>query len=713
VGKQDVSVRLFYGGVWNVVPAYTDNPIRITRGRAEGSEPVPTTATLSLAGFHNPKSPLSPLYGLAGQNTPARIFVDGAIRIYGEVSSWEPHRTVDYNEATGRGKAWTDITISGILRRLGQGTDPVQSAHTRKITLAGTALGHWALEDAERSTAAQSSVAGVAPASPVTVARFTTGDGVDIPPGGAPKFGVGVGPAGSDKLVDVTTGGTLEGIVPLGGTGWTVEFVFRMVPGAADGSTSVDIFRWYETGKYAEFIVNVTQAGVTVFHEDPITGDDGSADAAFDVYDGTPHHFRYTTSQSGGNYLSRLYIDGNLMATADNFGSAMSGTIGQVNRWTLNPLSAISDEMPAAFGQVVVWPSDTPPSGLVDAAFGHNTEIVADRFFRLCQEEDIPNSLIGTDTDTQAMGPQPRVPFVELLAEMERTDDGILIEPRTGYGLYFRTGRDLYNQDPALVLDYAANEVAPPLALVLDDLSSRNDVTVKRRDGGEARAVLETGRLSVEDPPDGIGRYKTKVDVNTATVDVLPDHAWWHLSKGTVEGARYSSVTVDLVAKPGLTSDIEGLDLGDIIAIDNLPADEATGRVRLMVTGYTEVIGSHRRVITFDTIPADPYTIGVWTGDSPTNGEARWGANDTFLAEDLTTVETAADVDAGTDTWITTATHPTRFPLDVTIGGLVYSCTAITGTHPNLTLTLVRLASDKTHTTGDQVWITDTFRWGI
>lgn len=710
VAKQDVTIELYYGGMWNTVEAYVRDPVRITRGHPEGAEPTPATATLTLKGFINPQSPLSPLYGLAGQNTPIRIPVDTSTRFYGEVSSWKPERTLDHNPATGMGDAWTAITASGILRRLGQGADPVRSAHYRAITQAGTALGHWSLEDPERSTVAQSSVVGVDPASPVTEARYTTADGTDIPPGGAPKFGVGIGPAGSAKLVDVTAGGTLEGLVPAGGTGWTVEFVFRMLPGAADGSTSVDIFRWYETGKYGEFIVNVTQAGVTVFHEDPISGDDGSADAAFNVYDGTSHHFRYTTSQSGGNYLSRLYIDGNLMATADNFGSAMAGTIGQVNRWTLNPLEARGDEMPAAFGQVVVWPSATPPTGLVEAAFGHQAEAAGVRFGRLCDEEDIPYTIVGTDTDTQPMGVQPRETLPDLFADLERTDDAILFEPRDAYGLALRTGRDRYNQDPVLVLDYAANEVAPPLQLVLDDLSTRNDVTVNRRDGGEAQAVLETGPLSVLEPPDGIGRYATKVDVNTATVDVLPDHAWWHLSKGTTNGVRYARVVVDLDAKPALVADVEAVDIGDVIALDNLPADEATGRVRLLVLLINEVIGSHRRVVTFDCIPATPYDIGVWGSDAK---GSRFGARTTFLAEDLTSVETAVDVDTGTDTWIKTSSHPTRFPLDVTIGGLVYSCTAITGTHPNLTLTIVRLATDKTHTTGDQVTVTDTGRYGL
>lgn len=708
--KQDLTVELFYNSAWNAIPAYVSTPVRITRERPAGSEPTPFTARVTLEGIWNPKNPLSPLYGLAGQNTPIRFTLDTDTRFYGEVASWAPRRSLNYDAATGRGKAETEVTANGILRRLGQGADPLHSALYRAVTLDGTALGHWPMEDPARSTQARNTVEGGAPASPVTEVRYTTADGTDIPPGGSPDFAAGLGPAGTDNLVDMTSGGTLEALVPAGGTGWTMEFVFRFPLGTADGSTSLDIFEWNESGTYDRFTVNVTEAGITVWHE--IDGSiEGGADATFAVFDGVAHHFRYTTSQSGGNYQSRLYIDGNLMDTADNFGSAMTGTIGRVTSWTLNPLEARGDTMPTAFGHVTVWPSATVPVDTVEAAFGWVGELAAVRAFRLCTEEGISLTIVGDIGETQAMGPQLVETLPKLFAEIERTDGGLLYEPRDDYGLVYRTGRDMYNQTPALELDWSTGHVAPPLLPVLDDLESRNDVTVTSSTGGTARAVLETGPLSVQAPPDGIGRYTTHIDVNPADDGgQLTDLAWWYLHKGTIDGIRYARVTVDLVASPSRITQASAVDIGDIIVINNLPADESPTPVQLQVLGYTEVIESHRRVITYICVPVSAQDIGVWGSDSQ---GSRYGASNTVLAEDLTDVETAADVTATGEVWATTASHPSVFPFDVTIGGLVYSCTAITGATPNYTLTLVRLATDKAHSTGDAVTVTDTGRYGL
>jgi hypothetical protein len=197
---------------------------------------------------------------------------------------------------------------------------------------------------------------------------------------------------------------------------------------------------------------------------------------------------------------------------------------------------------------------------------------------------------------------------------------------------------------------------------------------------------------------------------------VQPHHARWHLHKGTIDEVRYATVTVDLDASPGLVTDATAVDIGDVITIANLPEDDGVDLARLTVLGYTETVGSHRRILTFTCVPASTYDVGVWGSDA---AGSRWGARTTVLAEDLTDVETAADVNTGTDVWATTASHPTLFPagggagIGVTIGGLDYTCTAITGVHPNLTMTLVRLADDKTHSTGDAVTVTDTGRYGI
>lgn len=720
MAKQDAVVELFYAGTWNTMPVYTRDSIRITRQRPEGTEPTPATAALTLQGFHNPLSPLSPLFGLAGQNTPVRITLDSDVRFYGEVSSWEPRRTVDHNPATGKGDAWTSITAAGILRRLGQGTDPLGSAMVRSMS--GVTendyepLDYWPAQDGQDATL-------IGAYTPGTLPAVISGDVV-------PAFYAGA--TGSDAVPVINAGGSISGefsptTLVASGTGDTIAQIQFMAtipatmsadanfmdivvpPGTGDNiaflrilwvdATSMLTLRWYNTldvpVSWAELDFSAGDLydtpllfAISLFTD--VVGTPGKVNVGFSAWSpqtvGFPVAFDFDTWTAAAVPVPQTW---EASATAVNAG------------WALGHFALYTD--PA----VILGSNVSDNARAIDGFAG---EQVHERLTRLCREKGIPLTVDGTESQTQ--GPQYSDTLTALFAEGERTDDGSLFEPRDSYGLVYRCGRERINRDVALVLDYAAQEIGGELAPVLDDLVSRNDVTVSRRNGGSARAVLESGRLSVQEPPDGIGRYTTRVDVNTETDDILPHHAGWHLSKGTVEGVRYIRVTVDLDAKPALVGDAGAVDVGDIIALDNLPADEATGRVLLMVTGYTETIGSHRRLITFDCTPAKAYDVAVY-GTDPGGIVSRYGARSTVLAEDLTPTETAVDVNSGGEPWAKTSTHSAAFPFNVNIGGLTYSCTAITGTNPNYTLTIVRLPVDKAHSTGDAVTVTDTGRYGL
>lgn len=688
MAKQNLTAELFYSGSWHTVPAYVRNPVSISRERPTGSEPTPFTGSVTLQGIHNPKNPFSTLYGLAGQNTPIRFKLSSDTRFYGEVASWEPGRSIKYDAATGKGDAWTDVTATGILRRLGQGADPLRSAHTRAIIDSTTApLAHWPLEDPERSTVGASTVAGVAPMRPRTEVRSTLPSGADIPPGGVPVFASGLGPAGSSRLASIENGGSLVGRIPASATTtWTIEWVMTLPVGQTSGAVMA---AWEAPGTYTHFIAESLADGkVGVVHYTDAgwasASASGTAYTTRSYFDGIGHHYAYTVAQNGGNYRARLYVDGTLAATSDNFGAAMAGTVGGTPTVAeLNPFDTITGDGATAIGQIVVWASEGAPIDTVTPAFGHVGEMAHERIVRLCAQEGIPVTIEGATS--QLMGPQPLETLMAIFAEVERTDDGLLFEPRGSYGLVYRCGRERYNRPVALALDFAAYEVAPPLVPVLDDLASRNDVTVKRRDGGSARAVLETGPLSVQEPPDGIGRYTTSVDVNTYTDDVLPHHAYWHLSKGTIDGVRYARVTVDLDASPGLATDAAAVDIGDVITIDNLPEDEHPGLARLTVLGYTETIGSHRRIITYLCIPAATFDVGVY---GPNAAQSRYDSATSALIVTVDDNDTAWKmVEASGTGWVTTATHPTRFAaggadMRIDVGGLTYSCTAISATTP-------------------------------
>jgi hypothetical protein len=272
------------------------------------------------------------------------------------------------------------------------------------------------------------------------------------------------------------------------------------------------------------------------------------------------------------------------------------------------------------------------------------------------------------------MGSQLPDTFPELLATAERTDGGMLYEARGFPGLAYRTRESRYNPTAALELDVTGRGIAPMLSTTVDDQQVRNDVTVKRTDGSSARAVRETGALSVETA----GRRETQVEINASSDLLLSDHASWRLRLGTAEEQRYPRVTVDLDARPDLAHAAGLLDVGGMVTIDNLAAD----LVQQIVSGYTEVIGSHRRLITLNCLPAGTWIVG-------TLDDAALGRLDSDASQ-LT-----AAITASATSWQVSITDgplwtvdPTEFPLDIVINGEVIRLSAISGTSSPQTFTV-------------------------
>jgi hypothetical protein len=537
----------------------------------------------------------------------------------GEIKTFKPDRTLGHRPLTpdpNRHNATMTITAYGLTNRIACATDPIRSALYRATMRATTPpTEFWPLEDADGSVAAVSALGGN-PMRPVTTVRYTLPDGTALPPGGAPKFAADNGVPGTDKLVTLTSGGTLRGYPPaIAAGGYAIDFVFRCNPGAADGTTSTDIAAWYETGTYRHFRVNLTKNALTVFHanaaDDATLASTGSAVASFAVYDGTAHHVRYTVAQNGGSYLARLYIDGNLKATADNFTPGMTGTVGRPNLIDLNPIEDRGDYMPAAIGGVTVWATATPPD-TVAAAFGTPGERCAARLKRFGIEEGWKVNIRSGYDATMPMGPQSTAALPNQLAEIERTEDGLVVDQRGAIGLQLRTRTSQYNQSPRLQLSYIDGTIQM-IEQKLDDVATANDVTVRNYDGTEARAVLASGPLSVDPNPPGVGRLPAGVDVNmqvNGTGPALADVAEWWLGKGTVNRARYPQITVDVWASPQLRAAASAVDAGDRITLQNLEWD----LIDLRVIGVQESKQGPRQHITFLCEPYQPFLTGVYDG---------------------------------------------------------------------------------------------------
>jgi hypothetical protein len=718
-----VGVELFYGGSWVDVAAlndvYEDTPIVIKRGQSdEGSAFRPCSITCSLANDddrYRTSNPLSPLYGVAGRNTPIRVKVGGTIRGTAEASSWAPDQTQDFRQTPRRGKAWVDVAGGGLLQRIGQWTQPLRSALYRYVDKSGvTPAEWWPMEDVDGSVVAMNAAGGPS-LTPVTAVRYTLPDGSVLPPGGAPKFADGAGIGGSDNLPSFQGGGTLAALVRTTTfNGYAIDWVMQFAAGTDDGgTTSADVLRWRESGTYVMFTVNVVKSHVTVFHANAADAatltSTGSADAALDVYDGTPHHFRYQVRQNGGSYKAELYIDSALYATADNFVPGMTGTVGVPTSIEWNPGEQRGDYMPTAAGHLIVWASgqngDQP--AVFFALNGYAGERAASRFARLIDEELGSNNYYVSAgfADSMPMGPQRVDSLPNLLKEIVSTEDGLLYDYVSELRLFLLCRVDRYNQTPALTLTPTDLTALPKE--VTDDLGTHNVVTASQREGGDATARDDTGALGTLSPPDGVGEYKQTVDVNLDDPDTdLPQVANWWMRKGTVDLPRFPQLTIDLGAIPSLVSAVEAVAVGSVITITGFR--EYT--IRLHVLGWTETIGTHTRTITFTCAPDQQFVVGVYDSTS-----SRYDLRSSTLNADKDSTTTSMTFKQTSDeTWSTTST-----PYDVMLGGeriTVTSMGARSGTGPWLQAATVTRSVNgvvKAQTAGSEVHIATPGRWAL
>lgn len=637
---------------------------------AAGGEPRDWQLTavdtrLTAAGYVGVRS------GVAGSNTntlPVEFRYDN-VRVIDrracmEVSSWPPR----WNPAGT--DTWVPVQAAGILRRLNQGAKPLDSALYRYLpTTAPTA--YWPLEDPAGSLQARSAVPGVEPMVPFEYSRFTApGTGAPVPAAGLPVFGSGQGIPGSQPVVDLAQGGTLQASLPYAQfNGWRIEWVMR-APRDKSSNTVVPI-RWGTDGSWG-FEVQLDSSGVRVgmyAGNNWLGGSVGRAfSSGFEVFDGLAHHYRVEAAQSGSLAVIRLYIDAvHIMQFLLNDNSVPVGAPNSITRVILNPLEIrqgdpAAESMPV-LGHVAVW---NPPGAATDtttAMRGHAGESAANRIARLCAEQGVP-VLVSRGSDASApMGPQRPATFLDLIEECVDADGGILGEAIEQLALTYRCLSALYNQTPVTV---PYDHLAPPLEPTDDDDHVRNDVTASRPDGATARAVLTTGPLSTLPPPTGVGTYDTSVTVNVAADAQLPDQAGWRLHVGTWDEARYPTARVDLAA-PVWSGDVDlaaavtALAGGDVVALDELPAWLPPGPALEMVRGSVERIDEFTRTLDWTLTPAGPYTV------AEVGGEPRVAADGSVtigLADGATTMLLSSTPENGPWT-----EDPADFPLSLRVGG--------------------------------------------
>lgn len=599
--------------------------------------------------------------------------VNPKYRFSGEVASWPQRWDKSENDV------WVPITANGIRRRLGQGQPPVLSPMRRYLpsTLPGV-VAYWPFEENTGAQQLSAGVAGVADAS------F----------GGNPQFGAAPmdGLPGSAALPLFTAGSSWRALIPTFtvDTRWSVDMVFRNISDTISSDRTVLSIGL--TGSVAaRLLIQITTAG----------------ELHIEARDADGLLLASSTSIADPDLMlgqwARLHVDGQQSAlfvatiaevSQDNTVFAIANVdgadIGRPVSVTVSQLGDVSDT-DRSWGHVMVR---TGPGSLSlwpeQITSGFTGETAADRIGRLAAENDVPLRIITEGQDADPMGPQPNpATFLEVIEDCAVFDGGVLTEPRDMLGLLYVTRRAMYSPVVAATVDYAEGTVWA-IQPVDDDRFTRNDVTVKRdRGGSQAHAVLETGPLSLLPPPDGVGQYEDSVTVNALSDDLLPQHASWRLSLGTVDEARFPVLGFNLATDaiytdPELTAALRDLDVGQKLRILN-PPDWMPDTIYQLTQGFTEEFDDQFSwTIEVNCVPASPWHIAIVDHD----GEL--GRLDTAGAA------TTGQFVAGTDTIMTVATtvgplwttDPAEFPFLIRAAGVVLEVTTITGATSPQTFTI-------------------------
>ncbi|NEB04504.1 hypothetical protein [Streptomyces sp. SID13726] len=565
------------------------------------------------------------------------------VRFVGEVSEWPAEWDVSGKDV------YTQVTASGILRRLSQGNSPIKSTLTRRIPSLGP-VAYWPMEDGATSTVAYSAV-----------------DGVDDMTTSGLAFAANDTLAGSSALPTISAGAQISASIPpqdpADPTSWQVEFVFNL---DAITSNYRTILKIQSTGTVKNWYLQVsgsTLARVLGYDDDNNLVVSDARVVGSDISDGRWNRWRHIISESAGTVsYQTTWI--NVGGAGGSASGSYSGSVGRVQS-LMSPPDGYSSELGSmAIGHIgVFYPSQSSAYSNVDT--GQNGERAGARLARLAGEEAIPMSVCGDPGIQAQLGPQKPAALLDILRDSAEADGGILYEQRQAAGLMYRDASSLYNQRVRLALNYTtAGHVAPPFQPVDDDQLIKNDITVSRRDGASAVSELTSGALSTQAPPNGVGRYQDSRDLNLYDDTQPAQAAEWLLHLGTWDEARYPTLHVDLAAGPSLIDDVTAADVGDRATVSNPPSWLPPDAIDLLIQGYSEVIQQYAWDVTFNCTPGAPWSSIAQVGT------ARADTAGSHLSDPATSSATTIYVTTETGPeWVDSSDSASDFPFDIRVAG--------------------------------------------
>jgi len=499
----------------------------------------------------------------------------------------------------------TAVSAAGIIRRLSQGSSPINSPLRNQLGgLAGqgvTTFAYYPLEESSGATQATEASGG----AKASVYKVSFGAD-DTLPGSAATASLD-GASGSILQFKIASRPTPNG--------WAALWFFKM---STLPSLPTEMVEIKCSGTMTRWSLYADGSTFTWTGYDRDGNSIASAVSPFAVNPREWVAMQVETNVSGGTTEVDLLWH---QVGTETFYAATDTYSGSSSKPDYFSIIAAGDSMSIAH----IWAGDNDLP-FVDTNFalvsdGYRGELAADRFTRLCAENNVPSYVL--DGETEPMGRQRALKLVDLLRECEAADQGIMCE--RGNALMFIPRVRRYNIPVTLALDWSLGHLDEPPEPVDDDQRLRNLVQVNRVEGSSTT-------LADQASIDRSGTYDESYDLNIADDSRLIDFAGWLLNLGTADYLRWPRIKINLVAHPELIWQWLRCRVGSRITVANPPIAQLAGEViDLVIEGYTETINNYEWTVELACSPAQPWIIGAYD-----DGSGVWRYDvDSVAAHDL------------------------------------------------------------------------------
>lgn len=661
-------IELQIGSTYTDITSYVmtrgSTPIQLTWGQTdENSVMQPSSCTFLLNnrdGRFTPRNPTGPYYGLIGRNSPIRVSVvdptgGTSVRFWGEVPSWPQNWDTSGNDI------WVEIEAASVMRRLGQNATVLRSTLFQGYTsptIANPPVAYWPCEDASGATQIASATPGGTAMAISGAATLATYTGFDC----------------SDSLPTMGAGSFTGVVGAYTYTGFSQTRVLLAFPVAGSLADKSTIFQLKGTGTAHTFEVYYNTGGgigLRCFdHSGTNVGDSTPIAVISGGVDGQQMRFSLELTQSGSNinYTINLYVPQQPAAWSFSGGALVTGyTMGSIQQVNIAPSK---NQAGLSVGHITVQTVFSDIFDLTQQVNAYNNEAADVRARRLLGQAGVATGLIGIVGDSVLMGTQHPGALLELLQDCVDADGGTLYDRYVGLGIGFRGRAAAYSQSPSLVLDYAASHLAAVPKPIDDDRFTINTAVITRTNGSSATWTVQSGTLSVQPPPLGVGPYDGSTTINVASDATLLDQAGWRTHVGTTDLPRYPQLTVNLAravfaGNSTLTHQVLNVRPGSRIQVLNPPVQAQADYLDVLLVGGTESIDQFEHVINMVTVPYLPY-LTAKAGDGLL---AHCDTDGSTIASPTTSTQTTisiATTDPTTPVW---SSNQADYPFDLLAGG--------------------------------------------